>query len=70
MVAHYDDAGVSGHTLFTTDLVILIILISYICSFTWPTEESMADHNASLGNGLGINAYQNMQPQHAQVLLG
>jgi hypothetical protein len=50
-------------TLFTTDLVILSILISYICSFAWPTEEPMVGHNALLGNGLGMNAYQTIQPQ-------
>jgi len=37
--------------------------------FVWPAEEPMQDHFGSLGGGMAVNNYQNMQPQPAKVLL-
>jgi len=37
--------------------------------FVWPAEEPMQDHFGSLGSGMAVNNYQNIQPQPAKVLL-
>jgi hypothetical protein len=57
-------------------VILCVILVRLIfvsrprpCRFVWPAEESMQDHIGSLGSGMAVNNYQNVQPLPAEVLL-
>jgi hypothetical protein len=52
-------------------ILVRLIFVSHPrpCRFVWPAEEPMQDHIGSLGSGMAVNNYQNVQPLPAEVLL-
>jgi hypothetical protein len=46
-------------------LLVSVLNSAVPCSFYWPNEEQIQDHNGTLGTNLSFNSFQNVQPQPA-----
>lgn len=46
-----------------TSLLVSVLNFAVLCSFYWPSEEQIQDHNGTLGTNLAFNSFQNVQPQ-------